>query len=129
MERYVLQKESQVWIGQPIGYPHELVHTLAKVYTCTAVKRAFLAHCCDQVTGGHASVVMELDHGGDAEQVMAVVCAAIQDVPVPDPPVDFIFFTAGTIGTIENSLARAGIMPFYDSPTSGGVASESRLNK
>jgi hypothetical protein len=113
MERRVLQAESQVWIGQPIRYPRELVRTLSKVYTYTKVKRAFLAHCCDPVrdTGGYTLIAMELDGSdSDPERVMAAIETAIHGVPVPDPPVDCIFFT-GT-GGIESSFVAAGIKPF-----------------
>jgi hypothetical protein len=110
-ETIVTAKDTDVHVGQPARYPKELVRELSRFFARTKlVERAYLAHIWnpEEAEKGHTLIALEVT--GEWDKILAGACAIADNVPVPDPPIDFIRI-AGK-GGFEDDLLD-GISPFY----------------
>jgi hypothetical protein len=110
-ETIVTDKETHVHIGQPARYPKELIKELSRFFARTKlVERAYLAHIWnpEEAEKGHTLIALEVT--GEWDKILAGACAIADNVPVPDPPIDFIRI-AGKGGFEDDLLSE--ISPFY----------------
>lgn len=115
-DRYIVQKETNVMIGQPVNYPRELVEALVRLYKKRReVKRAWLAHFYNPERDEKPHTLIALEVSGNWDQISAETGIVIQGVPVPDPPVDVLQITGR--GGIEEYFIKT--KPFYEKKTLG----------
>lgn len=110
-DQYEVKKASPVRIGPPANYPTDLVVALSRYFEKRKeIKAAYLAHFFnpEHDTKAHTLVAMEVS--GEWASVMSGIGMAIQGVPIPDPPVDFIELT-GKSG-VEDYFKNKS-KPFY----------------
>ena len=105
VERFVAQKETQVFIGQPSNYPQELVDVLKRVFNKNKeVKRAYLGHFMNPKRDEKAHTLIALEVSGEWEKIMSEVGIVARDIKIPDPPIDFIQITGK--GGIEDYFLK-----------------------
>jgi len=110
-ERYVVQKEVKVMIGQPKEYPEELVQALSRFFkTKKAVKRAWLAHIFNPDDGQPPHTLIAIDVQAGFDEISAEAGIVVRNVKIQSPPVDFMPITGK--GGIENHFLN-GDKPFY----------------
>lgn len=110
-ERLVVEKKTDVMLGQPSNNPSELVEALqAHFKRNRAVKKAYLAHFFNPAQDEKPHTLIGLEVAGDWDSAIKEVGAVIAGVPVPDPPVDFIQLT-GKSG-VDDYLRST--KPFYE---------------
>jgi hypothetical protein len=117
-EDYVVEKATEVMIGQPSNYPKELVDALARYFRKTKeVKRAYLAHFFNPQQDEKPHTLIGVEMTGDWESVMSGAGTVTQGVPIPDPPVDFIQITGKT--GVEDFFLKAAASLFMKGSSSG----------
>jgi SseB protein C-terminal domain/SseB protein N-terminal domain len=90
-EQFVAEKETEVLIGQPANYPDELVKALTRLFRGRKqVQRAWLAHFYNPQIHERAHTLVCVELSGDRDRIFADAGIVAGEVPVPDPPVDFI---------------------------------------
>lgn len=110
-ESYCVEKETQVMIGQPANYPHELAEALARLFRkMREVKRAYLAHFFNPEKDEKPHTLIGIEVSGNWDQVVSQACLVARDIKIPDPPVDFIHITGQ--GGVEDYFVNE-CKPFY----------------
>jgi hypothetical protein len=109
-ESYVAERETQVMLGQPARYPDALVQALTRLFrTRPQVERAWLAHFHNPARPEPPHTLIGVELSGDPGEVFGEAGVVAGNVPVPDPPVDFIRFADD--GGIGNYFKET--QPFY----------------
>lgn len=112
VERYVAKKETEVLIGQPKNYPKELVDALIRFFkTKKQVKRAWVAHFSNPDRDEKPHTLIAVEVRGEFEEIMSEAGIVAQNIPIPDPPVDFLPITGS--GGIEDYFVKE-TKPFYE---------------
>lgn len=112
-KQFVAQESTQVLLGQPARYPHELVNALSRFFkTRKQIKRAYLAHFHNPAQGDKPHTLIGIEVDSDMESIMSEAGMVASSVPIPDPPVDFVQIT-GRGGGLENYLTKE-TKPFYE---------------
>jgi hypothetical protein len=110
-ERWAAQEDEQVVIGGPARHPEELVAALTRFFrTQKSVQRAFVAMFFNPKRDEKPHILIAIEVTGEWEPVVAGAGMIARDVPVPDPPVDFMQITGK--GGIEEHFTKGG-QPFY----------------
>lgn len=110
-EKYTVEEETQVMIGQPANYPDELVAALSRFFeTKTQVRRAWLAHFYNPEDGLPPHTLVAVEITGDIDEVFSEAAVVTQNVNVPDMPVDFLPLTGR--GGLEGYFLEEA-EPFY----------------
>lgn len=108
---YVVEKPTQVLLGQPTRYPHALVEALARLFTGKReVQAAYLTHFFNPAAGDKSHTMIAIEATGDWDHLVAEAGMVAANVDVPDPPVDFLRMT-GKAG-LEDYF-RETCRPFY----------------
>lgn len=111
-ERRVTTKATQVMIGQPKNYPHELVDALKRLFAKNKkVKRAWLAHFMDPSVDQQPHTLIAVEAEGDFESVSSDIGLVARNVTIPDPPMDVIQVTGR--GGLEGYFLNES-KPFYE---------------
>lgn len=110
-ERYVVQKPTQVLLGQPANYPCDLAAALTRYFlTNRRVKRAYLVHFFNPARDEKPHTLIAIEVSGDWDEVAADAGLVAGQVPIPDPPVEFMQISGK--GGIEDHF-RQDVKPFY----------------
>ena len=89
-ESFTFSKDTQVLLGQPATYPHELADSLARLFkSIPRVKRAYLAQFCIPERGDKPNTLIAIEASGDWLEVVSQAGLVAREINVPDPPVDF----------------------------------------
>lgn len=111
-ERYIAEKAAQVMIGQPANYPTQLADALSRYFkTQKGVKKAYLAHFFHPERDEKPHTLIGVEFSGDWDSIMAGAGIVARDIPIPDPPVDFLPI-AGK-GGVEDYFTK-DCKPFYE---------------
>jgi SseB protein C-terminal domain/SseB protein N-terminal domain len=103
--------KNKVMLGQPQNYPHELAQALSAFFkTQKQVKRAWLAHFFNPADGQPPHTLVAIDATKGFDDIAVGASAAIHNVNMPDPPVDFMPITGN--GKIEQHFLQDE-KPFY----------------
>lgn len=93
-DSFTFSKDTQVLLGQPVNYPHELADSLARLFkSIPRVKRAYLAHFFNPERGEKPNTLVAIEASGDWFEVVSQAGLVARDINVPDPPVDFLRLT------------------------------------
>lgn len=88
---YVTKKETNILIGQPKNYPHELCDALSRLFKkIKSVKSAYLAHFHNPETGDPPHTLIGLVAEGNWNEIVAQAGIVAESIQIPDPPIDFI---------------------------------------
>jgi hypothetical protein len=88
-QSWVAEKDTQVLIGQPSNYPHELVKTLSRLFKkIKEIKKAYLAHIHHPERGEPPHTIIGIEVTGNWEQVVSQAGLVARDLEIPDPPID-----------------------------------------
>jgi hypothetical protein len=110
-ESYLVEKETQVMVGQPANYPRELADTLGRLFRrVKEVKRAYLAHFFNPEQDEKPHTLIGIEVSGNWDHVVSQAGLVARDVQIPDPPVDFIQITGK--GGVEDYFLNE-CEPFY----------------
>ncbi|MCZ6863138.1 MAG: enhanced serine sensitivity protein SseB C-terminal domain-containing protein [Alphaproteobacteria bacterium] len=110
-ESYRVEKESNILIGQPANYPHDLADALSRLFeTTTEVNRAFLVHFFNPEKDKSAHTLVGIQVSENYEKVLSGAGIVAQGIEIPDPPVDFIQITGH--GGVEDYFSEE-CEPFY----------------
>lgn len=86
---HVTERETQVLLGHPARYPHELVDALKRLFAKDKrVQRAWVAHFHDPSRGDPPHTLIALQASDAYEAIAAEVGVVAGSVSIPDPPVD-----------------------------------------
>jgi hypothetical protein len=92
-EQFVADRDTEVLIGTPANYPDELVKALTRLFRARKpVQRAWVAHFFNPQVHQRAHTLVCVELTGDRDRIFADAGIVAAEVPVPDPPVDFIRF-------------------------------------
>lgn len=110
-DSYRVEKETEILIGQPANYPHELADALCRLFEMTKeVKQAFLVHFFNPEKDENAHTLVGIEVSGNWQEVVSQAGLVIRGVEIPDPPVDFIEITGH--GGVEDYFSKE-CEPFY----------------
>jgi len=88
---YVTEKETNILIGQPQNYPHELSKALSRLFKkLKHVKSAYLAHFHNPESGDPPHTLIGIVAEGNWNEIVSQAGIVAESVPIPDPPLDFI---------------------------------------
>lgn len=109
-KKYKVEKETQILIGQPANYPNKLADALKTYFkTKKEVLSAYLAHFHNPDSGEPPHTLIGVLATDNWDEIMASAGMIVNDVEIPDPPVDFI-----RIDTENGNLDYFhDIAPFY----------------
>lgn len=111
-ERYTVQKEVKVMLGQPKNFPTELVDALSRFFKKKKqVKRAWIAHIFNPDDGQKQHTLIAVEVSGDFDELSAEAGIVINSVRIPDPPVDVMPITGK--GGLEDYFLKQ-TKPFYE---------------
>ena len=111
-EPYVAEKPTQVLLGQPSDYPHEMVAALARLYAGEpAVKRAWIAfyHNPERDSEGGLLVCLDLADASQRERVSGQSGIVIESVPRRHKFVDLVQYEGSGLTNYFT-----GQKPFYE---------------
>lgn len=110
-ESYEVERDTQIIIGQPENYPHDLVDALSRLFKETReVKQAYLSHFFNPENDEKAHTLIGIEVSGNWDEVRSQVGLVAAAVEVPDPPVDLIQITGR--GGVEDYFLQ-DCEPFY----------------
>ena len=93
-ESYRVEKETQVKIGQPANYPHDLADALSRLFERTKeVKQAYLSHFFNPEKDEKPHTLIGVQVSGNWQKVSSQAGLVARNVEILDPPVDFIQIT------------------------------------
>ncbi len=93
-ESYEAEKDTEVMIGQPARYPHDLTDALSRLFRKTKdVERAFLAHFFNPEAGEKPHTLVGIEVSQNWDDVVSQAGLVAEGVEIPDPPVDFVQIT------------------------------------
>ena len=109
-ESFTVSKDTQVLLGQPANYPHELADSLARLFkSIPRVKRAYLAQIFNPEGGDKPHTLIAIEASGDWLEVVSQAGLVAREINIPDPPLDFLRLTSQDgLGTYFKSQE-----PFY----------------
>ncbi len=108
-ESYIVNRPTEVMLGQPARYPTELVEVLKRVFKRhDGVRAAFLAHFINPAKDAKAHTLIAIDAKGDWDRIVSEAGLAAGGVTVPDPPVDFMRLPNSGLDSYFKTVA-----PFY----------------
>jgi len=112
-EQRVVEKETQVLLGQPAEYPSKLVDSLTQLFARNSnVQRAYLALMHDPSVDEKAHLIIGIEADGDAEKVINVAGNVAGDLAAEGEPVDLCRVTPGEEGLSQYFINET--TPFYE---------------
>lgn len=110
-ETITIEKPTEVLLGQPSNYPHELVNALSKLFkTIKQVKKAYIAHIYNPEEDEKPHSIIAIEITGNWDEVVSQAGVVTNSIQIPDPPVDFVQITGN--GGIEDFFINE-CKPFY----------------
>lgn len=109
----VIEKETQVLIGQPASPPEELMQALSRLYKDNpTVRRAFLClyHDASREKEPGLLILLDVDSDESMQKASAESGVVIGSIPTIFPYTDLIRFDESGIG---GYFGKSGIPPFY----------------
>lgn len=104
----VVRSGTQVLVGQPKNYPHELVGALTRYFeTNRSVRKAKLGHVFIAGQDESAHTLIAIDAGADFDEVLSSTLVITKEVYLPDPPVDIVRWDRNWEALLKD------ITPFY----------------
>ena len=98
-------------LGQPSNYPDKLVDTLKKNFKKNKnIRRAFLAHIFNPSVDKKPHTIIVIDTKNDFNSIANSIGALINNIEIPDPPLDITQFI-NSQDPISNYCLE--IKPFY----------------
>ncbi|MCE3233207.1 MAG: SseB protein [Rickettsiaceae bacterium] len=111
-ERYTIEKETKVLMGQPANYPYELVDALSRLYKHKKqVKKAYLVHFHNTGRDEQPHTLIALEVTGEWDKISAESGIVIEKVRIPNPPVDFLQVNFHDRSGVQEYCSK--IKPFY----------------
>ena len=90
-ETRTIRSGTQVLVGQPKNYPHELVGALTRYFqTNRSVRKAKMGHVFIAGQDESAHTLIAIDAGADFDKVLPSALIITKEVYLPDPPVDIV---------------------------------------
>jgi hypothetical protein len=86
----VIEKATQVMLGQPAEYPQHLTEALAARFRSDKQVRAAYLALCSWPESGEQFLMIGLDAEGNWEALMRAVTATLREVAKPNETVDFV---------------------------------------
>jgi len=109
----VVQKATQVLLGQPANYPSEMVASLTSLLAKhPSIKAAYLCLMHDAESSSAPVLVVGFDGDGDMKAAMREAGAVAADTAPQGQPVDFVEIKHGDSGVSEYLLGS--VKPFYE---------------
>ncbi len=109
---YTVQQDTKVLLGQPAVYPTALVERLTRYFqTRPQVTRAWFCLIGTAGPPAESHILVGIEARDDYNAVLAELGIVLNDVPVPNPPVDMIPIPH-TGGDLEHYLVKE-TKPFY----------------
>ncbi len=107
--QHTTTKPTEVLIGQPARYPHELVANLTRLFQQTAqVRRAFLLHFFDKSRGQRAHTLIAIEASAEWDRVVADTGVVARGSTILDPPLELMQIDPGkTFGEIKPFYVRS----------------------
>lgn len=113
-EGRVVQKATEVLLGQPAKYPSELVATLSKLFTKhPSVEASYLAQIHDPSTSEKPHLIIGIEASGDFQRIVGEAGMTAQGILGDEEFVDFIQVGGGK-GSLD-SYFKKQTKPFYQS--------------
>ena len=110
-ESYSVEKDTEVMIGQPENYPHDLADALSRLFKMTKeVKQAYLSHFFNPEKDEKPHTLIGIQVSGNWDEVISQAGLVARNIKIPDPPVDFVQITGR--GGIEDYFLKE-CEPFY----------------
>lgn len=118
----VVQKETQVLLGQPANYPSDMVSALtALLAKHSVVKAAYLCLMLDLSVSDKPSLVVGFEGDGDLTQAMKEAGSVAADTAPKGEAVDFSILKRGERGL--SAYMFKSVMPFYERTWRGKLRS------
>ncbi|TXH02530.1 MAG: enhanced serine sensitivity protein SseB [Nevskiaceae bacterium] len=109
----VVQKATQVLLGQPANYPSEIVSSLTSLLAKhSAVEAAYLCLMHDPSTQDKPSLVVGFEGGEGIERAMQEAGSVATDTAPKGVPVDFVRVRPGDEGV--SAYLKKSTKPFYE---------------
>ena len=109
----VVQKETQVLLGQPANYPSGMVSALtALLAKHSVVKAAYLCLMHDASTSEKPTLVVGFEGDGDLSKAMQEAGSVAADTAPKGEPVDFTVLKKGEAGLSDYMFKS--VKPFYE---------------
>jgi hypothetical protein len=106
-----LRAGAQVMLGQPSTRPDALLTGLTKLFARSKeVKRAYLAQFYNPAQDDKPHTIIGIEVSGNWDKIAARAGIVVQNVKVPDPPVDFVQITGK--GSLDSYFLKE-CRPFY----------------
>ncbi|GAB6988278.1 enhanced serine sensitivity protein SseB C-terminal domain-containing protein [Paenibacillus pini] len=110
-ESYVVEKDTNVMIGQPTTPPVELLNGLRTLFaTLSQVECAYNAQVYNPKTDEKPHTLIAIRFNGGGDELIAAAGRVTESVSIPDPPVDYVQLD-GNSGL--ESYFEKECMPFY----------------
>ena len=111
-ESRVVQKATQVLLGQPAKYPTELVNALQRLFVKhPSVEAAYLAQIHNPSSGEKPHLIIGIEASGDFQKIVGEAGMTAQGVLSKEEFVDFIQVGGGK-GSLDSYLKKQ-TKPFY----------------
>ena len=102
----------KILLCQPSNYPHQLVDTLKNNFKKDKnIKQAFLMHVFNPSMDKKPHTLIVIDTKNDFDSVANRIGALINNIDIPDPPVEITRFVNNSRDPISNYCLK--IKPFY----------------
>lgn len=107
LQEHVVEKETQVLLGQPAQYPHALVQALSTLFSkLPQVHAAYLGLIYEQGAPGLPRLLIGVHAEGDFALVLHQTSSIIPDSVEPGTLVDFLQLQPGESGGVAGYLTR-----------------------
>jgi len=109
----VVQKETEVLLGQPANYPSEMVSALtALLKKHTVIKSAYLCLMHDKSLNDKPSLLVGFEGNGDLAEAMKEAGTVAADTAPKGVPVDLVVLKKGDSEVSEYMFKS--VKPFYE---------------
>lgn len=113
---------SQIQLGQPANYPHEMIHALSALFKkLPEINRAYLAQMHDETLDPAFILLIGLEASGDLQELIPHIAAVISETAPKNQPVDLTPVSAGEDGV--SAYFRKEVVPFYERKKPGILGS------
>jgi len=114
-DQRVVQKDTQVLLGQPANYPHQMVASLGGLFVKHRnVRRGYLAMMHDPEQDEHPHLIIGIEVDGEADQILREAGAVAADSAPEGEPVDLVRVDPEDHGLSEYFIKQT--QPFYERP-------------
>lgn len=114
-DQRVVQKDTQVLLGQPASYPHQMVASLGGLFVKhRGVRRGYLAMMHDPEQDEHPHLIVGIEIDGEADQVLREAGAVAADSAPQGEPVDLVRVDPADTGLSAYFIKQTE--PFYERP-------------